>query len=43
MRTLQIDVAANFIELYESTNTEVILVVLIHKVLRKVPSHANVN
>uniref|UniRef100_A0A7I4B825 Uncharacterized protein n=2 Tax=Physcomitrium patens TaxID=3218 RepID=A0A7I4B825_PHYPA len=36
LRTLQIDVAANLIELYESTNIEVILVVLIQKLLRKI-------
>nr|XP_024383708.1 protein transport protein Sec24B-like isoform X2 [Physcomitrium patens] len=34
LRTLQMDVAANFTELYESADTEVILAVLTHKIVR---------
>jgi hypothetical protein len=34
------DVAANFTQLYESADTEVILTVLTHKVLSRVSPHA---
>uniref|UniRef100_A0A7I4EH88 Sec23/sec24 transport family protein n=1 Tax=Physcomitrium patens TaxID=3218 RepID=A0A7I4EH88_PHYPA len=34
VRTLQMDIATNFIELYESADTEVILTVLTHKIIR---------
>ena len=40
IRTLQMDVAANFTQLYESADTEVILTVLTHKVLSIISPHA---